>query len=46
MAKRQCFICHKHGHLARDCLKTKETRVNKIEEKNDTDSKKAKDLKN
>ena len=46
IVKRQCFINHKYRHLARDYLKIKETRVNKIKEKNDTEFKKAKDFKN
>ena len=36
MAKGQCFICHKHRHLVKDCFKTKGTRINKVKEKNDT----------
>ena len=44
MAKRQCFICHKHRHLIKDCPKTKGTRINKVKEKNDTGLKKDDDL--
>ena len=44
MAKKQCFIYYKHRHLARDYLKTKKTKVNKIEEKNDTGFKNYNDL--
>ena len=36
MAKGQCFICYKHGHLAKDCSKTKGTRINKVKEKKNT----------